>query len=116
MPPDKDFKGSPNFMVVKFCPISVLCCMLRINNVIFLDPYIYSKQNENAREMALLTPITYIELPAIGNEKGTKEEDYIDTQFCSFFSVTLNIYGSTTLLCMQAMQPITERTRAAWKR
>jgi hypothetical protein len=85
-PPMQNFDGSPNIIVVKFCPINVLCCMLRINNVIFIDPYVYSKEKAKAKEMALRTPISWIELPIYGPPSETKEEEQKNFQFHSFIS------------------------------
>lgn len=76
--------GSPNNLIVKFCPINLLCCMLRINNVILSDPYIYSKKTPTENEMSLLTPITWLEIPT--QSKETKKDKDNVYQFCSFLS------------------------------
>jgi Predicted nucleotide-binding protein containing TIR-like domain len=57
--------GQPNRVVVKFTPINILTCFLKINHHVFIDPYVYSKKNFESKILSLLSPVSYISIPEI---------------------------------------------------
>jgi len=81
-------KGSPNRVIVKFSPINILTCFLKINHNIFVDPYVYSKNSHEDQYLSLISPVSYIRIPGIPADyrKLDKSDRKIYKHYCSLIS------------------------------
>lgn len=79
---------SENRVIVKFCPINISSCFLKINHNIFIDPYVLSKSSHEVRNLALISPISTIEIPEIPNkrQKLSATESKIYEHYCSLLN------------------------------
>jgi hypothetical protein len=66
------FNSSPTShrVVIKFSALNVMTCFLKINNHIFIDPYIYSKRQYDNEILTLLSPVTHLVL--YGEDEGNE--------------------------------------------
>jgi hypothetical protein len=77
--------GSPNRVIVKFSPTNISACFLKINHTIFIDPYVFSKQDFHETQLALIAPISKISIPEIPENIDilTESERKIYEHYCS---------------------------------
>jgi hypothetical protein len=67
-------KGCPNKIIVKFTPINLLFCLLRINDKYFIDSYAYAKYTTKTDRLCFQSPISRITNP----QEVIVEEDEIE--------------------------------------
>jgi hypothetical protein len=69
------FNSSPtgHRVVIKFSALNIMTCFLKINNHIFIDPYIYSKRQHDNEILTLLSPVTHLVL--YGEDEWKREYD-----------------------------------------
>jgi hypothetical protein len=97
--------STPNKIVIKFTPLNILLCYLKINNNIFLDPYIYTKEFHDKELLALTSPVSAIEIPyfPIKTNKLSKHDEQIFQHFCSAVSHFKYLWKHpTTIYCNDA--------------
>jgi hypothetical protein len=97
--------GQPNRVVVKFTPLNILTCFLKINHHIFIDPYVYSKSSFDSKLLSLISPVSYISIPGIPNDytKLEKHDRKIFEHYCSLMNHFLYLwYHPLTLYASDA--------------
>ncbi|HEY4832825.1 MAG TPA: TIR domain-containing protein, partial [Waddliaceae bacterium] len=81
-------KNVKNRVVVKFTPLNILVCLLKINHKLFIDPYMYSKQQVTSFGLKLNAPISAIsipDLPEIGGKQSRNDSKILE-HYCSLIS------------------------------
>lgn len=68
-------ENNPNRLIIKFTPLNILVCLLKINRNIFMDPYIYAKNKKQSQNLSLLAPISYIKIPDLVDQIPFDELD-----------------------------------------
>lgn len=76
---------NPNRLIVKFTPLSILSCLLKINNNIFIDPYVYAKEFKDTKILSLKSPVTRIIDSAQSYENDINYK-LIHDHYCSIIS------------------------------
>ncbi len=83
-------KNTSNRVIVKFTPVNVLVCVLKINHSVFIDPYIYSKETSDSNFLKLNAPISEITVPYLPSPQEAEmlrsAEKTIHEHFCSITS------------------------------
>lgn len=79
-----------NRLVIKLTPLNILNCFLKINHTLYIDPYVYSKEEHTKSHLGLIAPISKITIPTLPSFEESKKLDKTDKKildhYCSLIS------------------------------
>lgn len=85
-------RANPSYLTLKFAPFSIGNCFLIVNNQIFYDPYLYSKEKKSDRKLSMKSPLVQFKKDEL--EDGFKSVDD-HFRYCWDLDITLDCEDAT---------------------